>query len=56
MYRDQRIAAIVPAYNEEKMIGTVITTMPDYVDHIVIVDDCTPDGTPRRPGPSPTPG
>jgi glycosyltransferase involved in cell wall biosynthesis len=27
------------------MIATVISTMPDYVDHIVIVDDCSPDGT-----------
>ncbi len=27
------------------MIGTVIETMPDYVDHIVIVDDCSPDDT-----------
>jgi glycosyltransferase involved in cell wall biosynthesis len=45
MYRDHTIAAIVPAYNEEKLIGTVIRTMPDYVDHIVVVDDCSPDGT-----------
>ncbi|MBT2500309.1 glycosyltransferase family 2 protein [Agromyces sp. ISL-38] len=27
------------------MIGTVIATMPDFVDHIVIVDDCSPDAT-----------
>lgn len=27
------------------MIATVIETMPDYVDHIVIVDDCSPDDT-----------
>lgn len=27
------------------MIGRVIETMPDYVDHIVIVDDCSPDDT-----------
>lgn len=45
MYKGAVIAAVVPAYNESKMIGEVITTMPDYVDHIVIVDDCSPDGT-----------
>ncbi|MBD3757437.1 MAG: glycosyltransferase family 2 protein [Microbacterium sp.] len=39
------VAAVVPAYKEELMIGKVITTMPDYVDHIVIVDDCSPDDT-----------
>lgn len=45
MYREHRIAAVVPAYNEERLVGQVITTMPDYVDHIVVVDDCSPDHT-----------
>jgi len=45
MYKGARIAAVVPAYNEELMIAQVIDTMPDYVDHIVIVDDCSPDDT-----------
>lgn len=35
----------MPAYKEEKMIATVISTMPDFVDHIVIVDDHSPDAT-----------
>ena len=45
MYQGARIAAVVPAYKEEKMISTVISTMPEYVDHIVIVDDHSPDRT-----------
>jgi len=45
MYRGARVAAVVPAYKEERMISRVIETMPDYVDDIVIVDDCSPDGT-----------
>lgn len=45
MYQGARIAAVVPAYNEEKMVATVIQTMPDFVDHIVVVDDCSPDNT-----------
>lgn len=45
MYNGARVAAVVPAYKEEKMIGTVITTMPEYVDLIVVVDDCSPDNT-----------
>lgn len=45
MYEDHRIAAVVPAYNEEKLIGKVITTMPEFVDHIVVVDDMSSDGT-----------
>lgn len=45
MYNGATIAAVVPAYKEERMISTVINTMPDFVDHIVIVDDCSPDRT-----------
>ncbi len=45
MYNGARIAAVVPAYKEEKMITTVIDTMPEFVDHIVIVDDHSPDDT-----------
>lgn len=45
MYKGAVVAAVVPAYNEERMIATVIETMPEWVDHIVIVDDCSPDDT-----------
>ncbi|MFC8502036.1 glycosyltransferase family 2 protein [Pedococcus sp. NPDC057267] len=45
MYRGARVAAVVPAYKEERHIAQVITTMPELVDFIVVVDDCSPDGT-----------
>jgi glycosyltransferase involved in cell wall biosynthesis len=45
MYRGLRVAVVVPAYNEEALIGTVIRTMPELVDQIVVVDDCSSDGT-----------
>ena len=45
MYNGAVVAAVVPAYKEEAMISTVIETMPEFVDHIVIVDDCSPDAT-----------
>jgi glycosyltransferase involved in cell wall biosynthesis len=35
----------VPAYNEAPHVGGVVTTMPEYVDGIVVVDDCSADGT-----------
>jgi len=41
VYRDCTIAAVVPAYNEETLIGRVIETMPDWVDRIVVVDDAS---------------
>jgi glycosyltransferase involved in cell wall biosynthesis len=39
------IAVVVPAHNEEILISKVISTMPDFVDHIVIVDDASTDST-----------
>jgi glycosyltransferase involved in cell wall biosynthesis len=45
MYRDKTIAAVVPAYNEEKLIGKVLRSMPVFVDHVVVVDDASRDRT-----------
>ena len=45
MYKDHKIAAVVPAYNESKLIGKTITTMPDFVDFIVVINDCSTDDT-----------
>jgi glycosyltransferase involved in cell wall biosynthesis len=43
--KDKRIGVVVPAYNEEKLIGRVIETMPEFVDRIYVVDDCSRDAT-----------
>lgn len=45
MFDDRSIAVVVPAYNEEVLIGQTIAGMPDYIDHVIVVDDCSPDGT-----------
>jgi glycosyltransferase involved in cell wall biosynthesis len=45
MYRDLNVAVVVPAHNEERLVGKVITTTPELVDHIIVVDDASPDGT-----------
>jgi glycosyltransferase involved in cell wall biosynthesis len=45
MYRDHTIGVVVPAYNEEGFVGEVIETMPDYVDRVYVIDDCSTDGT-----------
>jgi glycosyltransferase involved in cell wall biosynthesis len=45
MYRDKTIAVIVPAYNEEKLIGEVLKTAPTFVDSVVVVDDASSDQT-----------
>ncbi len=45
MYRDKVVAVIVPAYNEEKLIGKVLETIPSFIDRIVVVDDASSDRT-----------
>ena len=48
MYKEHRIAVVVPAHNEEAHIAKVIETMPPFVDHIFVVDDCSADATSER--------
>jgi len=36
---------VVPAYNEARLIARVVSTMPAFVDSIIVVDDCSDDGT-----------
>jgi glycosyltransferase involved in cell wall biosynthesis len=48
MLNHKTIAVVVPAYNEEKQIGVVIETMPDFVDRILVVSDCSTDGTEEK--------
>lgn len=45
MLQDKSIAVVIPAHNEELLIGKVIETMPEFVDHLVIVDDLSSDNT-----------
>ena len=45
MYKGKSVCAVVPAYNESQQITKVITTMPDIVDHLVIIDDFSSDDT-----------
>ncbi|PKN68025.1 MAG: glycosyltransferase family 2 protein [Deltaproteobacteria bacterium HGW-Deltaproteobacteria-12] len=45
MLGNKTVAVVVPAYNEEKQIRRVVETIPDFVDRIVIVNDCSTDKT-----------
>lgn len=45
MYRDRKVAIVVPAYNEEKLITKTVQTMPDFVDLILVVNDGSTDRT-----------
>lgn len=45
MLREQTIGVVVPAYNEELLIRKTLTTMPTFVDRIVVVNDGSRDRT-----------
>jgi glycosyltransferase involved in cell wall biosynthesis len=45
MYRGKTVGVVVPAYNEEGFVGDVIDTLPEFVDKVYVVDDCSTDGT-----------
>jgi len=47
MILDKTIAVVVPAYNEERLIYGTLTTIPRFVDHIIVVDDASTDETRR---------
>ncbi len=48
MYKGLRVAAVVPAHNEEKLIAKTVTTMPELVDIVIVIDDCSTDETAKR--------
>ena len=45
MYRDNTVAVIVPAYNEEDLISSTLDGVPGWVDRIIVIDDGSKDGT-----------
>lgn len=46
MLQGKRVGVVIPACNEESLIGQVLGTMPDFVDRIIVVDDYSSDKTP----------
>ncbi len=40
-----RIAVVLPAYNEAARITSTLLGLPEYVRHIIVVDDCSRDTT-----------
>ncbi len=45
MLSGKRIAVVVPARDEERHLGSVLATMPGWVDDVIVVDDASRDGT-----------
>jgi glycosyltransferase involved in cell wall biosynthesis len=45
MYRQLRVAVVVPAYNEERAVAAAVAGVPGFVDRIIVVDDASTDAT-----------
>jgi glycosyltransferase involved in cell wall biosynthesis len=45
MHRGLKLSVVIPCYNEEDGIRSVIESMPKYVDEIVVVDNNSTDKT-----------
>jgi glycosyltransferase involved in cell wall biosynthesis len=48
MYKGKKIAALIPAYNEEKLIDKVLSNMPSFVDYMIVIDDASKDRTSEK--------
>lgn len=48
MFRDLRIAVVIPAFNEEAKITATVASVPDFVDDVFVIDDASTDDTAGR--------
>jgi len=47
MYRGKKIALVIPAYNESKLIKPTLEHVPECIDKIYVVDDASTDSMPE---------
>lgn len=45
MYKDKSVAVVVPCFNEGSQVVKVLSTMPNYIDKVYVVDDASTDNT-----------
>lgn len=49
MYNDMKVAAVLPAYNEEAYVAGAVAKLPrDVFDDVIVVDDASTDATRAR--------
>jgi glycosyltransferase involved in cell wall biosynthesis len=45
MFRGRVVAVVIPACNEADKIAATVRSVPDFVDHVIVVDDGSHDAT-----------
>ena len=45
MYKDRRIAVVIPAFNVARHIADVVKAVPDFIDVVIVVEDAATDET-----------
>lgn len=45
MYKGYKLSVVMPCYNEEKAVGSVIESIPSFVDEIIVADNNSTDRT-----------
>ena len=44
-FHEYSIATVIPCYRVEREITAVIAGLPDYIKHVIVIDDGSPDST-----------
>jgi glycosyltransferase involved in cell wall biosynthesis len=45
MFQQLRVCVVIPAFNEGAKIAETVDAVPDWIDHVLVVDDASADNT-----------
>jgi glycosyltransferase involved in cell wall biosynthesis len=45
VYKDKKISLVIPAHNEERLIGPTLEGVPETIDRVYVIDDASQDST-----------
>ena len=45
MFGEKKISLVIPAHNEERLIGPTLESVPETIDRIYVIDDASQDST-----------